>query len=63
MTIHSSCIYCDQNDHTVPLIQFTYQDRQYFTCPQHLPILIHNPQQLAEKLPGLVPLAPSTDQS
>jgi hypothetical protein len=25
----------------------------YWICPQHLPILIHKPVRLAEKLPGL----------
>lgn len=49
----SACIYCNQTDKTVPLIMFHYQGKQYWICPQHLPILIHHPAQLADKLPGL----------
>jgi hypothetical protein len=29
-----------------------YQGSTYWICPQHLPILIHKPAQLADKLPG-----------
>ena len=52
------CIYCEQNDQEVPLLSFQYQGEQYWICPQHLPILIHEPIQLAHKLPGLALLAP-----
>jgi hypothetical protein len=47
------CIYCVQNDQTVPLLLFQYHSKQYWICPQHLPILIHKPDLLADKLPGL----------
>ena len=47
------CIYCDQSSEDVPLISFEYHERIYWICPQHLPILIHKPAQLAGKVPGL----------
>ena len=36
----------------IPLISFEYQGKGLFICPQHLPILIHDPTKLAEVLPG-----------
>jgi hypothetical protein len=47
------CIYCEQDDTRVPLIAFSFQEKPYWICPQHLPILIHKPEQLSAKLPGL----------
>ncbi len=47
-----TCIVCKQNSRQVPLLAVEYQDRQYWICPQHLPILIHNPQELTGVLPG-----------
>jgi hypothetical protein len=46
------CLVCEQDSHAVPLIELRYLDRVYWICPQHLPILIHKPSQLADKLPG-----------
>ena len=48
------CIYCERDDAHTPLISFTFQETAYWICPQHLPILIHKPEQLADKLPGLI---------
>jgi len=59
MPEHSfTCIYCDQSDQIVPLLLFQYRGKQHWICPQHLPILIHKPDQLAEKLPGLELISP-----
>jgi hypothetical protein len=46
------CLVCEQNSESVPLIAFQYQGRQMWICPQHLPILIHKPTDLASRLPG-----------
>lgn len=54
-----TCIQCGQSDQSVPLLQFQYQDKQFWICPQDLPILIHKPAQLADKLPGLELVHPS----
>lgn len=48
-----ACIYCEESSQLVPLILFQYQDKRYYICPQHLPILIHEPASLAAKVPGL----------
>jgi hypothetical protein len=52
------CIYCEQGSDRAPLIPFVYQGNNYWICPQHLPILIHKPEKLANKLPGTDKLQP-----
>ena len=46
------CLYCERNSDQTPLIALEYQGTAYKICPQHLPLLIHNPAKLANKLPG-----------
>jgi hypothetical protein len=53
------CIVCELDEHQVPLIQINYRGNTYWICPQHLPILIHQPAKLAHKLPGLENLGPA----
>jgi hypothetical protein len=43
---------CKRGSEQVPLIYFQYKGAGLFICPQHLPILIHDPAKLAEVLPG-----------
>jgi hypothetical protein len=38
-----------------PLLTLKFQTRELSICPQCLPILIHKPYQLAEKLPDFNP--------
>lgn len=47
-----TCIVCKQSRQQIPLLLFEYQGQQYSICPQHLPILIHHPEQLEGLLPG-----------
>ena len=49
------CIVCDATNQNLPLIKFEFQDKGYHICSQHLPILIHKPAQLADKLVGIDP--------
>jgi hypothetical protein len=35
-----------------------YKDESKWICPTHLPILIHQPDLLADKLPGLENMGP-----
>ncbi len=58
--LSSACIHCGRNDSQVPLIPFVYQEQQYWICAEHLPILLHQPGKLAEKLPGAETLNPAT---
>lgn len=46
------CIACNRTQEEVPLITIAFRAKTYNICPQHLPILIHNPQRLTGLLPG-----------
>jgi hypothetical protein len=47
------CLYCERTDEEVPLIQFVFKGEHHFICNQHLPLLLHNPKELACKLPDM----------
>lgn len=49
---NAACLVCKRTSEEIPLISFRYQGKGLFICPQHLPILIHDPTKLAEVLPG-----------
>jgi len=53
------CISCNRGDQETPLIKLTFQSTNYWICPQHMPLLIHNPAQLIGKLPGADKLKPA----
>lgn len=46
------CLYCERPSSQVPLIPVFFRDTQHYICPAHLPILIHKPGLLADRLPG-----------
>ncbi len=46
------CVFCQKGDSEVPLVELSFQKQQYWICPQHIPILIHEPTKLAGMLPG-----------
>lgn len=56
-TTKPACLVCQQDSSAVPLITLTYQDNTLHICPQHLPILIHDPHKLSGILPGAENLA------
>jgi hypothetical protein len=45
------CIQCERTSEQVPLIRLEYKGSEYSICPEHLPILIHQPAKLEGKLP------------
>lgn len=47
------CLYCNRSSDLIPLLAVEFQKKQYWICPQHLPILIHEPGKLAGHLPGM----------
>jgi hypothetical protein len=59
MTTSHSCIACDRGSDDVPLLSVEFRGRQFHICAQHLPVLIHDPGQLADKLEGADTLSPS----
>ena len=57
--IKTQCLYCDRDSEQVPMLAMRYRDAEVWICPQHLPILIHEPAKLADKLPGAENLSPA----
>ena len=53
------CLACERGPDEVPLITLSYREATMWICPQHLPLLIHDPQRLVGKLPGAEGLAPA----
>ena len=47
-----TCLFCNRDTHKVPLVQLEYKGQNYYICPQHIPVLIHDPSQLEGLLPG-----------
>ena len=48
----STCVACGRSSRDVPLVAFEYRGHPRHICTQHLPVLIHKPEQLAQMLPG-----------
>ena len=48
----AGCLVCRKGSAEVPLIAFQYKGADRWICPQHLPLLIHDPGKLAGLLPG-----------
>ena len=46
------CLQCGQSSDQIPLLSLEYRGDTHWICPQHLPLLIHKPWLLADKLPG-----------
>lgn len=53
------CLACDQDSNTTPLLALDYQGGRLWICPQHLPVLIHDPTQLTGKLAGAENMRPA----
>ncbi len=47
-----TCLFCNRDAQEVPLVQLEYKGQNYYICPQHIPVLIHDPSQLEGLLPG-----------
>lgn len=53
------CVLCERGSSQVPLIALEYRGGGFRVCPQHLPVLIHDPAQLVGLLCGAEELQPS----
>jgi hypothetical protein len=53
------CLACGRTRHETPLLALEYLEGTYWICPQHLPVLIHDPGRLVGSLPGAERLAPA----
>lgn len=50
---NSTCLNCGSSDMERPLLTLQFQGKEFHICPQCMPILIHKPENLADKLPGI----------
>ncbi|WP_166961355.1 hypothetical protein [Yeosuana marina] len=46
------CIVCKKSSEETPVTKFHYKDSTFYICPQHLPVLIHKPEELVGLLDG-----------
>jgi len=51
MSTERKCLVCDTPSTEVPVTKFYYKESEFYICPQHMPVIIHNPQQLIGLLP------------
>jgi hypothetical protein len=60
-TDRPECAYCERDSDQVPLLALRFQRTDTWICPQHLPILIHDPAKLIGRLPGAEHLSPTEE--
>ncbi len=53
-----TCLACDQDSEQTPLIRLEFRGDPLWICPRHMPLLIHQPEQLIGRLPGAENLKP-----
>jgi hypothetical protein len=53
------CLACERGADVTPLIPLEYRGERLWICPQHLPLLIHDPGQLVGRLAGAEHLRPA----
>ena len=53
------CLACNRSENEIPLVAIDYQGNRIWICPEHLPILIHDPARLVGKLPGAEGMSPA----
>ncbi len=53
------CVACNCTQAQAPLITLQYRNQKFWICPQHLPMLIHDPKTLTGKLPGAEGMEPA----
>ncbi len=56
------CLACGRDHTQTPLITLDYRETTFWICPQHLPVLIHDPQRLTGMLPGAEDMEPAEHQ-
>ncbi|MHC5002035.1 MAG: hypothetical protein ACYTJ0_02830 [Planctomycetota bacterium] len=58
-TATKACVACKRGPDQTPLIALEYAEGAFWICPQHLPLLIHDPSRLVGMLPGAERLEPA----
>jgi hypothetical protein len=50
---NKKCIVCKKSSNETPVTKFEFQESEFYICPQHLPVLIHTPEELIGLLEGV----------
>jgi hypothetical protein len=58
-TTEPTCLACNRTGREIPLITLDYRGKKFWICPQHLPMLIHDPRSLTGRLPGAEGMEPA----
>ena len=53
------CLACGRTDEETPLVSLRHRGAANWICPQHVPILIHDPGRLIGVLDGAEDLSPA----
>jgi len=48
-----TCLNCERTEDQIPLLTLLFRSETVYICPQCLPVLIHKPEKMAGKLPGM----------
>ncbi|NOY98565.1 MAG: hypothetical protein GXP40_05080 [Chloroflexi bacterium] len=48
-----TCLNCERTEQEIPLLNLNYRDETLLICPRCLPLLIHKPEKLVNKIPGI----------
>jgi hypothetical protein len=54
-----TCLVCEKTEQEVPLIKLAYKGEELRICPQHMPLLIHEPQKLTGMIEGAENMNPA----
>jgi len=57
-----TCLNCGRSEQEIPLVELHYRGESWHICPQCFPIMIHQPQKLAGKLPGAEDMLPTNHE-
>lgn len=59
MSENAGCLVCGRGSDRTPLLSLEYRGGTLRICPEHLPVLIHDPGRLVGILPGAEDLRPA----
>ncbi len=56
---NATCVFCGRDSKSIPLLSLEYRSSTFNICPQHLPVLIHDPGQLVGRIEGAEDFQPA----
>lgn len=52
MSVVKECLVCKKSSAEIPVTKFYYKESEFYICPQHMPTIIHKPQELVGLIDG-----------